>query len=99
MKDLEESRKEIDEIDELLVRTVCRRFRAAADIAAWKRANGRPVRDPEREKEKIAGAASMAPAEMEYYIEKLYNKLLELTREYEEDLIAGGDGPGTDEKG
>ncbi|MGN0709424.1 MAG: chorismate mutase [Anaerovoracaceae bacterium] len=99
MKDLEECRKEIDEIDELLVKTVCRRFSTAADIAAWKRANGRPVRDPEREEKKIAAAASMAPAEMEYYIEKLYNKLLELTREYEEDLIDRGGSPGADGEG
>jgi chorismate mutase len=47
--DIERWRKEIDELDEELLRLLNMRARLAVKVGTLKRASGIPVRDPERE--------------------------------------------------
>lgn len=47
--DIERWRKEIDELDEELLRLLNMRARLAVKVGSLKRASGIPVRDPERE--------------------------------------------------
>lgn len=49
MKEIEDWRGQIDEIDAELLRLLSRRARLAAHIAACKRAAGLPLRSPDRE--------------------------------------------------
>ena len=48
---LEIHRKRIDEIDEKLTQLFLERMQVSADIAAYKKEKGLPIRDPERERE------------------------------------------------
>ena len=50
---LADLRARIDEINERLCRVLAERARLAAKIAAAKRALGRPIHDPEREREQL----------------------------------------------
>ena len=45
---LEKHRKRIDEIDEKLTQLFLERMGVSADIAAYKKEKGLPIRDPER---------------------------------------------------
>ena len=49
MADITELRREIDGVDSELVRLYLRRMETAAEIGAYKRQNGLPVYDPQRE--------------------------------------------------
>ncbi|NTW22780.1 chorismate mutase [Candidatus Falkowbacteria bacterium] len=51
---LEGWRKEINELDRQLIRTLEARFRVVEKIAGYKRTNGLPVRDEKREQELLA---------------------------------------------
>ena len=51
---LKEYRKKIDAIDEKLTKLFLDRMAVSADIAAYKKEAGLPIRDPGREREKIS---------------------------------------------
>ena len=57
MKELEDLRKEIDSIDEELVKLFVRRMDASSEVAAVKRASGISVHDPKREREILVKVA------------------------------------------
>lgn len=86
--DLAACRARIDEIDERIVELFQRRMRIARDIASYKRATGMAVLDASREKEKIERARSMADREFEEYIAPLFETLMELSRAYQDDVLA-----------
>ncbi|MDO4812351.1 MAG: chorismate mutase [Eubacteriales bacterium] len=85
--DLEEYRREIDRIDGQLVSLFCERMDIAAKIAAWKKEQGRPVYDPERERKKLLEIAASVPEEMQEYTASLYSQLFELSRSYQNRLL------------
>ncbi len=64
MKNLEECRKEINEIDGKLVELLRQRMHISIDVATYKKANGLPIYDAERERallhrvEMLAGEGS-----------------------------------------
>lgn len=84
--DLDEYRHRIDGIDEQLVRLFCKRMDTAAEIAAWKKEQGSPVFDPERERKKLLGIAASVPEKMRGYTASLYSLLFELSRSYQSRL-------------
>ncbi len=59
MTDLKRLRKEIDEIDENLVRLLERRMDIARQVGEYKEANGLPVLDRKREDEIIQSRVNM----------------------------------------
>lgn len=87
--DLNESRKRIDAVDEEIVRLFAERMRISTDIAAWKKENGMPVRDPERERAKIAAMGAMSDGEMRLFTEQLFSTLISLSSAYQRRLNAG----------
>ena len=93
MDRLQTARAEIDRIDAQMARLFAARMAAAADVAAWKRENGRPVRDPAREAELLARncAAIPDPALRAPYAVFL-KQLLALSRDYQTGLLCP-DGP------
>ena len=81
--DLQDLRKEIDSIDDELVRLFGQRMEIAAKIADYKKENGLPILVPAREREKLADVAKKAGPEMSNYTRVLYSMLFELSRSYQ----------------
>ena len=81
MRDIGDTRREIDDIDGQLARLVKRRLELACDIAAAKAANGIPVSDPAREEAVLARVASIMGEGMEDETKAVFSTLFALSRE------------------
>ena len=81
--DLQDYRKEIDSIDDELVRLFVKRMDVAAKIADYKKENNLPILHPGREREKLQDVAQKAGPEMGNYTRVLYSMLFELSRSYQ----------------
>ena len=81
--DLQDYRKEIDAIDDELVRLFTKRMDVAARIADYKKENGLPIFVPAREREKLQDVAQKAGDDMANYTRVLYSMLFELSRSYQ----------------
>jgi chorismate mutase len=57
---LQEHRSEIEEIDEQIIRLIYRRIGISKKIFEAKRAEGKPISDPEREKRVLSQAMDLA---------------------------------------
>lgn len=88
MDKLSSARAEIDRIDAEMARLFEQRMAAVAKIAAWKQENGRPVRDPDRERELLARNAARIenPALRPYYAAFLEGLVAE-SRLYQQSLL------------
>ena len=82
--DLNTYRQQIDMIDSEIVRLFQERMDVAEQIAQYKKANGLPILQPAREREKLAQVSDMAREDMGSYIRVLYSLLFELSRTYQE---------------
>ena len=87
--DLKECRERIDAVDKELVRLFAERMQISTDVAAWKKANNMPVRDPERERQKLKAVGDMAGEEMRLFTEQLFSTLMSLSSSYQRRLNAG----------
>lgn len=85
--DLKDLRKEIDAIDEELVKLFCQRMDVAGRVANFKKANNLPVLDASREEAKLQDVMGKATPEMAEYVRQLYKTLFELSRNYQETLL------------
>ena len=81
--DLNELRKNIDEIDRELVELFLRRMKISAEVAEYKREVGMPVLDPSRERALLERVSEMSGEEFERYTRTLYSTILELSRSYQ----------------
>ncbi len=81
--DLKDYRRQIDQIDEELVRLFCARMDVAAQIADYKKEHNLPILHPGREREKLRDVAELAGDEMGNYTRVLYSMLFELSRSYQ----------------
>ena len=81
--DLSELRKEIDQIDDELVRLFCQRMDISSKVADYKKATGSPIYHPGRERDILQKVAQKAGPEMENYTRILYSMLFELSRSYQ----------------
>ena len=81
--DLSEIRKDIDKIDDELVRLFCARMNLSAQVADYKKANNMPILVPARERAILQNVAEKAGPEMENYTRVLYSMLFELSRSYQ----------------
>lgn len=89
MKDLKESRKLIDEIDEQIVDLFEKRMEVSEDVAKYKVENDMPVLDAERQKEKLLTLASSTDDEfLKHGIIELYEQLMAMSRKYQYKLIS-----------
>ena len=81
--DLQDYRKEIDAIDDEMVRLFSKRMDVAARIADYKKAENLPIFVPAREREKLTDVAQKAGPEMANYTRVLYSMLIALSRSYQ----------------
>lgn len=81
--EISELRKEIDQIDDQLVKLFCQRMEISAKVAEYKRQNNMPILVPARERQILADVAEKAGPEMGNYTRVLYSMLFELSRGYQ----------------
>ena len=81
MRDLEEIRKDIDNVDSEILRLYEERLSLADEVAEYKRANDRPILDAKREREKLDKIASRyTDPFMQQAAEELFVQLMSLSR-------------------
>ena len=86
--DLQDYRKQINEIDDRLVKAFEERMHVAADIAAYKKQNNMAVLDVERERQKLQDVADKLPEDLQDYGVTLYSLLMELSKNYQDHIIS-----------
>ena len=81
MRDLAELRKEIDEIDEQMVKLFEQRMAVSEEVAEYKVAVGKKILDKDREKRKIQAVQAMTHNEFNSHgVEELYKQLMAMSR-------------------
>jgi len=85
--DIQELRKQINEIDEKLVQAFDERMRVALEIAKYKKENGMPVFDPARERDVVNKQTAAVGEDMAMYVKLLYNTIFDISRSYQQSYI------------
>ena len=81
-------RGEIDRIDEALCRLFEQRMAASAEIAAWKREHGVPIRDEKRESELLArNLERISDPDLRPHYKTFQRSLMACSRAYQAELI------------
>lgn len=86
--DISEIRKEIDAIDDELVRLFEKRMHTAAAIAEYKRANGMAVSDRGRERQVINKVTSKVSPEFSDYTKVLYQTIFDVSCSYQRGILS-----------
>jgi chorismate mutase / prephenate dehydratase len=81
-------RTQIDQCDAELSRAFVKRMETALEIAKYKRANGLPVLDPERERAVIDKVTANCDEAMAVNVKLLYNTIFDLSRTWQQRYIA-----------
>ena len=88
MKDLQQSRKEIDSIDKQIVDLFEKRMEIVEDVADYKLATGKPVLDISREKDKIKSLTSLTDNEFNKQgIKELFKQIMASSRKLQYNKI------------
>ena len=85
--DLNDYRKQIDDIDRQLLALSGQRMEVAAAIAAYKKEHDLPVLDGKREREKLLDVAAKTPDDLKDYAVSLYSLLFELSRSHQTRML------------
>lgn len=89
MKDLNEIRIAIDQIDQEIVRLIEKRMALTAEVAEYKIGTGKPVLDEVREQQKIASVKELACCEHnKEAIAELFKQIMRISREQQKDIIS-----------
>lgn len=95
MEELQELRWEIDGIDRELVELFRRRMDVTRRVGEYKRANGIPVLDQERERQVLQNKGELAGEKLRPAVITLYQTIMALSRRQQRDLAdQGADNPG-----
>lgn len=88
MRDLQESRKEIDAIDDKIVKLFEHRMEVCRDVADFKLKTGKPVLDRKRELDKIAMLKDKASNEFYAHgVEELFEQIMAMSRKMQYKLL------------
>ncbi len=85
--DLNDYRRQIDEIDTQLLSLFAQRMEVSAAIAAYKKEHDLPVLDGKREREKLLDVAAKTPDDLKDYAVSLYSLLFELSRSHQTRML------------
>jgi chorismate mutase-like protein len=81
---LRELRDEIDTIDRKIVELLAQRLRLVLRVGEYKRANGLPIYDAERERDLLARVANAAPSPLEPAMaQRIFQCVIQESRELE----------------
>lgn len=84
---LEECRVKIDKIDAELIRLFEERLKVAAEIGMEKHRKGIPVRDFDRENEKLLSIEQKSSPFAAEYNKKCFIEIMSVSRSYQESII------------
>lgn len=88
MIDLQESRNEIDEIDNEIIRLFEKRMKVAEDVAEYKIETGKQVLDSERERQKLAVLRQKAHGEFNALgAQELFQQIMAISRKRQYQLL------------
>lgn len=85
--DLNEIRQQINEIDEQLVALFRKRMETVVEVAKYKQENHLPVLDRTRERQVLCRVAEMAGEDLEHYAKVLYTTLMDVSRNYQRNIL------------
>ena len=86
--DLQEIRKQIDQVDSQLAALIEQRMRITADVAEYKMQNGKEIYDPVREKEKLASVRAMAKTPFgEIAMGEIFAQMMTISRRYQYQVL------------
>ncbi len=85
--ELEELRRQIDGIDQELVRLFKQRMWLSAQVGQYKKAQGLPIHVPQREAEKLEQLSQRVMPSMEPYLAAFYERIFALSRQYQEEQL------------
>ena len=86
--DLQEIRKQIDQVDSQLAALIEQRMRLTADVAEYKMQNGKEIYDPVREKEKLASVRAMAKTPFgEIAMGEIFAQMMTISRRYQYQVL------------
>ena len=80
---LEALRGELNKTDSILEQAFLERMETVRKIGALKAAEGLPTYDPAREEKVLAMHAEKAPEELKGYMREFFQKLMDLSKEYQ----------------
>ena len=83
MKDLKESRRMIDEIDEQLIKLFEKRMETISDVAAYKLENGMSVLDSKREEDVLNRNIARVSEKWQPYYREFQESLFSVSRKYQ----------------
>ena len=86
---LEEARQKIDSVDKEIVKLFKERMEAVCDVARYKKENGMPIYNGQREREVINKVVAELPEDLALYAKVLYNTLFSVSRGYQTKMIDG----------
>ncbi len=86
---LDEARQKIDSIDKELIKLFEERMNAVCDVARYKKENGLPIYNGQREREVVNKVTKEVPEELALYTKILYNTLFSVSRGYQTKMIDG----------
>ena len=89
--DLTDIRKRIDEIDDGILQLFCERMDLAADVAASKRATGKAVFDPARERDKLFRLVEASPEALKPDVTSLFSLLMSMNKAAQLKILHEGD--------
>lgn len=92
MIDLQESRDEIDKVDQEIVRLFEHRMKLAKDVAEYKIQTGKKVYDREREEAKLTALKALAENDFNRHgVEELFTQIMSMSRKMQYSLVNGKD--------
>lgn len=88
--DIIELREQIDRVDSQIMELFRQRMKISEGIAAYKQAVGKPIYDPERERQKLVKLAQMAGPELRTGAIMLFSTLFELSSAHQMKIMGLG---------
>lgn len=85
--ELSELRKAITETDNKMAELFLKRMKISEEIARYKRANGLPIYDPEREKQNLLEGGKRVPPEYEPLYRKFLQMNMDLSKERQHQIM------------
>jgi chorismate mutase/prephenate dehydratase len=86
---LTDFRDRLDILDKELLRLFAERMDIVAEVAEYKRQEGLPIYDPQRERQKLALLSEQVPDALRGYAERLFSLLFEVSRAHQRGLATG----------
>ena len=90
MTDLNDLRKQIDEIDAELLPLFTKRMECSRKVAEYKIANNMPVFDPSREEQILNNKAELVSDELKTSVREFYSSIMKISKAMQTKIIGNG---------